>query len=159
MLLKTKILTLSILPILFSFSTTSQAQVTSGVSNQQKEDIVRKVRDYRSKYSFNHLAEGLSLFKSMPEIQKCLKWSLYGDERDPQLNPYIEKALFDIASYGQLYIQKGQDYMRATRQEYPNKAIEFCGMVPNFPDSKLPSNKFNSDGSRKRQDNIQGSSW
>jgi hypothetical protein len=160
MLLKTKLsIALAGTVLAFGVSSTAQAQQyrsfpISGLNEQQVKSNQMKVRQYRQRYNYKHMVKGLELFKGNSGIQKCLRWSVYGDEKDPQMNPYIEKALHDIAKYGITFMRYNMKDIPSNPK--PEEAFDFCRAIPKFPTSKLPKGKYNPDGSIKHQGGIQG---
>lgn len=141
MLLKSKMaLTTSCLTLAFGVSTTAQANFEYGnpeaysdnpyLSEQKAQQNIAKVREYRQKYDYKDMTNGLSLWENDEGVQKCLEWSSKADDSHPELHPEIEKALYHIASYGATNI-KNNGGGPTSKGKYP-KAFSFCDQIPRY---------------------------
>lgn len=148
MLLRTKLsIALAGIALAFGVSSTTQAQSITGgthLSDGQLRSKTVEVRQNKSRWNFNRQQQGLDLMMSQNNnARNCHNWATLVPEDHPQLNPYIFKALYDIAQFGTIHqrTRLGQNIHPNDRDHYnrlkekADKAMAFCspnviGAVP-----------------------------
>lgn len=147
--MKRKLLVILASMTVLGLSATAQAQqggITGGthLSDGQRRSKTMQVKQNKSRWNYSRQMNGLNLMMSQNNnARNCYNWAENVPEDHPQLNPYVFKALYDIAQFGTLYerTRLGQNIHPNDRNHYnrlrdkANEAMAFCspnviGAVP-----------------------------
>lgn len=112
----------------------------SQLTERQKYSITKKIISNRNNYNYIKFAKYLQNMHGYDKrkIRNCLRWSQYGRKDDYNNNPYIERALYDIAYYYYSNHKSNRNRYGVLKTEYPREAFQFCGIIPSFHESKKP---------------------
>lgn len=145
MLLRSLSIALAGITLTFGAIGTTQAQSIAGsLSDSQLRSKTMQVKQNKSRWNYNRQREGLDLMIAQNNsVSNCEEWAKLVPDDHPQLNPYIFKALYDIAQFGTIYqrTRLGQNIHPNDRDYYnrlkekADEAIKFCspsviGAVP-----------------------------